>query len=90
MDSFFVYITVNCNNEIHDIGVTIDIMRRFQLIINIVDKSRGKACKLVYYEEYCTSEEATVRESQLKDFPDSLLKELIEENNPAFTNLIPN
>jgi predicted GIY-YIG superfamily endonuclease len=87
MDSFFVYITVNCKNEIQDIGVTIDINRRFHFI-NKKSQEFNKACKLVYYEEYCNSEEAINRENQLNNLHSSLLQELIKDNNPAYANLI--
>jgi predicted GIY-YIG superfamily endonuclease len=45
-------------------------------------------CKIVYYEEFDNSEEATRRENILLDLSKSLLKELISENNPMWVDLI--
>jgi predicted GIY-YIG superfamily endonuclease len=76
-----------CDNSIQDIGVSICLSRRLNLLNNNSISSRGDCCKLVYYEEYKSSEDAIKRETELKNISFSSLKKLIEENNPTLINL---
>jgi putative endonuclease len=49
--------------------------------------SRYNCDKLVYFEEFNTSEEATKRESQFKKWKREWKVELIEDMNPSWSDL---
>ena len=79
---FITYISYNSKRNEFQIGVTMNLQRRKKILCN-----QAPACKIVWYEEYENSEQATGRENELLDFPKELLKELVFETNPMLTDL---
>jgi predicted GIY-YIG superfamily endonuclease len=79
---FYTYIMLTGRKD-YQIGVTTSLVHRKKILC-----SHDPGCRVVYYEEYETSEEATRRENMLLELPQSLLKELIDETNPMRVNLI--
>ena len=47
-----------------------------------------KTCKVVYYEEFDNSEEASRRYKELASLPKMLLMELVNENNPLWVDVL--
>ncbi|MEE4259448.1 MAG: GIY-YIG nuclease family protein [Bacteroidales bacterium] len=88
MQSFYTYIAFSHDNTVLDIGVTIDLERRFRLLNQIHGKSGSTGCKLVYFEEFIESLEATNRENELRELPKKVIKQLVEDTNPMFVNLL--
>lgn len=88
MQSFYTYIAFSSENSILDIGVTIDLERRFRLLNQIHGKAVEQACKLVYFQEFSESLEATIRENELRELPKKAIKQLVEDTNPMFVNLL--
>jgi len=83
---YYVFIVYNKKNELSNIGVTIDMSRRMQLL----KFQKKKYCKVVYYEEYEDSKEATERENELNYLSKELIHELVTENNPMLIDLLKN
>ena len=52
--------------------------------------SEKSCCKIVYYESFDDSKEATNRETELLSFPKELIKILVLENNPLLLDLLEN
>jgi len=88
MESFFTYIAFYRDDTVIDIGVTVDLERRFRLLNQIHCKYDQQSCKLVYFEEFMESSKATKRENELLELPKKKLKQLVEEANPMFVNLL--
>jgi predicted GIY-YIG superfamily endonuclease len=80
---FYTYIVFHAEKKEYQIGVTTNLAHRKKILCG-----QDPQCRIVYYEEYESSEEATQRENVLLDLPKSLLKELIDENNPMRVNLV--
>lgn len=88
MSSYYTYIAFYKDNSILDLGVTIDLDRRFRLLNQIHCKQDQHTCKLVYFEEFTDSSNATKRENELLELPKKALKQLVAESNPMFVNLL--
>ncbi len=83
MSIFYTYIIYTKENKFYSLGVTSDMERRLKLL-----KSKNKKnTKLVYWESYENSSEATERENILQKFHPEILHQLVKENNPALTDL---
>ena len=80
---YYTYIIYDSKHSEFYIGVTLDLMRRRKIMYH-----QKPGCKIVYYEEFDNSEEATRRENILLNLSKSLLKELISENNPMWVDLM--
>jgi len=80
---FYTYVTYNAIKDKYVVGVTINLKRRKKILDNIFPGS-----KIVYFEEFETSEEATRYENELLDLPKNLLQELVKEINPMLVELI--
>lgn len=87
---FYVYIVTNKPNGTLYIGFTDDLTRRMR-------EHKSKACKgfaakynltsLVYFEEHLTSNDAFVRERQMKKWKREWKIKLIEELNSTWEDL---
>jgi len=85
---FYTYIAYFTDDTFQSVGVTIDLKRRFKLLNQIGSCKAKNSCKLVYYEEYQSSLEATNRENKLNELPEKALKILVENTNPMFVDLL--
>ncbi len=79
---YFTYVAYYPEKKDFRVGVTLNITRRKKILCNL-----SPDCKIVYYEEFETSKEATERENELLDLPKQLIKELVLENNPELCDL---
>jgi predicted GIY-YIG superfamily endonuclease len=84
MLTFYLYITYTFENRFNSLGVTSDLKIR----INLLKIQEKKTFKLVYWESYDKSEEATKRENFLQKFPPEILHQLVKENNPSLSDLL--
>jgi len=80
---YYTYIIYKNDNSLLHIGVTNDLSRRLKLI----KIKYTYCCKLVYYEEFTSSAEATNRENKLLQIHETLIEELVKETNPMLINL---
>ncbi len=88
MALYYTYIAFSSANKPHSIGVTNNIFRRFRLLNQRQENEQKGRCKLVYYEEFSSSNKATMRENELVSLPESLLRVLVEESNPMTVDLL--
>ncbi len=88
MITFFTYIAYFKDDTFQSVGVTTDLKRRFKLLNQIGTCKAENACKLVYYEEFQSSEAATNRENELNEISESELRKIIQNTNPMFVNLL--
>jgi len=80
---FYTYIIYNVQKEKYNVGVTVNLQRRKKILCH-----RLPGCKIVWYEEFDNSSEATRRENELLSLPKELLKELVLETNPMLVEII--
>jgi len=86
----FVYILTNSYNTVLYVGVTADLKKRiYEHKQNLVPGFTQKynVHKLVYFEPFESIEEAIAREKYLKGKKREYRKKLIEDINPAYTDL---
>lgn len=88
MTTFYTYIAYFKEDTFQSIGVTSDLKRRFKLLKQIGSKKQSSCCKLVYYEEFQSSDKATKRENELLELHETVLNELVEEANPMLVDLL--
>lgn len=81
---YYTYIAYNKSDVIRDIGTTNNLRRRCKLF----SLKYKNAYKIVYFEEFPNSKDATLREEELKKIHKSVIEELVTENNPMLINLI--
>ena len=90
MKSYYVYILASKKNGTIYIGFTDDLQRRIQ---EHKEKSvsgftaRYNVTKLVYFEEYESSDEAYIRERRMKKWKRAWKLKLIEKENPEWKEL---
>ncbi|ADY52883.1 Excinuclease ABC C subunit domain protein [Pseudopedobacter saltans DSM 12145] len=87
---YSVYIMTNRNNTVLYTGVTNDLERRIwehKFENGSKFTSLYKCHKLVYYEDYASVKEAIAREKQIKAGPRSKKLELINLENPNWSDL---
>jgi len=87
-----VYILASKRNGTLYIGVTSDLIKRvWQHMNDLVAgfTKRYGVHTLVYYELHADMAEALVREKQLKEWNRAWKIELIEKDNPGWTDLWP-
>lgn len=87
---YYVYIMSNWTNNTLYVGVTQDLQHRVgehkeKKLPGFTAKYNIK--KLVYYEEFDSAYEAIQREKQIKNWKRKWKEELIEKNNPHYTDL---
>lgn len=87
MAVFYTYIVYDKQDSLQGIGVTVDLRRRLKLL-NLINKVKDNNCKLVYYEEFSDSAQATTYEDELNEYSEEALRELIEDNNPILVDLL--
>jgi predicted GIY-YIG superfamily endonuclease len=80
---YYIYIAYNKENKLCNISITNNLSRRIKLL----RLNHNNFCKIVFYEEYETSELATEREDILSSLPEELIDELVKENNPLLIEL---
>ena len=88
--SFWVYILASMKRGTLYIGVTNDIARRLQEHRTSSANTfagRYRVFRLVYVEEFPTAYEAIRREKSLKKWPRQSKIELIERDNPTWSDL---
>ena len=90
MNSYYVYIITNADNNVLYIGVTNDLARRIyehknHLIKGFSDKYNLN--KLVFFEQTTDIESAINREKQLKNWHREWKQNLIAEQNPYWKDL---
>ena len=90
MKEFYVYITTNPDRTVLYTGVTNDLEKR----VNEHKSGSGsqftakyKICRLVYFEEYQSINDAIAREKQIKDGSRKKKITLIESKNPNWLDL---
>ncbi|MBQ3069247.1 MAG: GIY-YIG nuclease family protein [Clostridia bacterium] len=87
---YYVYILSNTSRSVLYIGVTNDLLRRvYEHKTEAVDgfTKRYHVHDLMYYEEYSYMQDAIAREKQLKRWTRAKKDALIEQLNPAHTDL---
>ena len=84
---YFVYIAYKDDNSLHSIGVTTNLKGRFRLLSHLKKKNLCN-CKLVYYESFESSYDATAREDKLNALPEILRYRLVESVNPLMVDLL--
>jgi len=87
---YFVYLMVNQRNTVLYTGITSDLFKRVNEHENKAVKGFTKKYnvdKLVHYEVYDTSQEAILREKQIKAGSRQKKINLIKKDNPNFRNL---
>lgn len=82
MQTYYTYIIYSERNKFHSLGVTADLKNRWEIL-----KKNNEKIKLVYWEVFDRSNEATARENILKQFPAEILNQLVKENNPTLADL---
>lgn len=90
MANFYVYILTNKPNGVLYIGLTNELERRLGEHKNKILKgftSKYNVDKLIYFEEFDTYEEAFLRERGLKKWNRDWKVQLIEKENPKWTDL---
>jgi putative endonuclease len=90
MKCYFVYILANKKHGTLYTGFTDDIRRRIHEHKGKIFEGFTKKCeidKLVYFETSLTSDEAKLREQQIKKWKRSWKIELIEKLNPEWKDL---
>jgi len=95
--TYFVYILASAKNGTLYIGITNDLQRRIlehrgELPVSNKKQSftqKYKVHKLVYFEEFSEVDEAIQREKRLKKWNRAWKIELIEKENPSWTDLYP-
>lgn len=91
MPSYWVYIVMNKGNTVLYVGVTNDLMRRlFEHRVGSDPKAfawRYQCWKLVHVEEFSMPSLAIAREKQLKNWRRKWKEELIEAENPKWSDL---
>ena len=86
---FYTYIAYYNDNNFHSVGVTNSLLRRIKILCQLPDTAaRKQSCKIVYYEEFDESKQATLRESELLKLPRQLVSELVLEANPMCIDLL--
>lgn len=92
MKTYYVYILSNKSKTLY-IGVTNDLKRRMfehkNKLVNGFTK-RYNLTKLVYFEVFNNSQDAIRREKQLKNWHRDWKINLINKNNPKWSNLSKN
>ncbi len=90
MGNFYVYILSNKPNGVLYIGLTNELERRLGEHKNKILKGftyKYNVDKLVYFEEFDTYDEAFARERRLKKWNRDWKVQLIEKENPKWTDL---
>jgi|TARA_B110000495_G_C22996400_1_gene587443 putative endonuclease len=90
MNHYYVYILTSKKNSVLYIGFTNDLSRRMKEHKSKVIKgftSKYNVEKLVYFEEYGNSNDAFLRERQLKKWKRLWKIELFEKENPEWNDL---
>lgn len=91
MNTYFVYILTNKNNTVLYTGFTDDIGRRVdehkQKVVSKSFTSRYNCDKLVYFESFESTQEAILREKQLKRYKRKWKENLINEENSEWKDL---
>lgn len=86
----YIYILASQKNGTLYIGKTEDLVKRiYEHKNNLVDgfTKKYQVHNLVYFEKYDQIEEASLREKRLKEWKRSWKVELIEKNNPTWSDL---
>jgi len=90
---YWVYIMTNKSNSVYYIGMTNNIRRRViehrSRIPPESFTSRYNVFKLIYTETYRSPIAAIRREKKLKRWKRAWKQALIEEENPAYEDLLP-
>lgn len=90
MKQYYVYIMASKKNGTLYIGVTSDLVKRiYEHKQNLADgfTKEYNVHSLVYYEQHNESEEAILREKQMKKWNRKWKIRLIEEKNPEWKDL---
>ncbi len=90
MKQYYVYILASQKNETLYVGVTSNLTKRvYEHKHNFIDGFTKKynVPDLVYYEHFSEVEEAILREKQIKKWNRKWKLRLIEEKNPAWSDL---
>lgn len=91
MITYFVYILSNKNNTVLYTGFTDDIVRRVdehkRKEVSKSFTSRYNCDKLVYFENFESTQEAILREKQLKRYRRKWKENLINEENSEWKDL---
>ncbi|PID93410.1 MAG: hypothetical protein CSA95_08010 [Bacteroidetes bacterium] len=83
---FYTYISFTDTHRLHDIGVTSNLQRRLKNL-NATKKAR-ESLKIVYYECFDNSRQASLKEDQWRLMSEKELISQVKNNNPLFINLV--
>ena len=87
---YYIYILTNTHNTTLYVGVTSNLLKRiYQHKHKVVDGFTKKynLCKLVYFEEFSSIEEAIKREKYLKGKTRRYKDSLVNSLNPGWSDL---
>ncbi|TSC92705.1 MAG: putative Endonuclease [Candidatus Berkelbacteria bacterium Licking1014_85] len=90
MKKYYVYILSNKKNGTLYIGITSNLIKRIWEHKNKIVKGftqKYSVDKLVYFEQFTSSEEAITREKQLKNWRRQWKINQIEKENPIWKDL---
>jgi len=80
---YFTYIAYNPHKDKFSIGVTINLQRRKKILCH-----NNEGCRMVYIDEFESSEKAIGRENELMNLSNGLLRKLIDQTNPLWLDLL--
>ncbi len=83
---YYAFIAYDHRNKLFTIGVTNDLKRRLKNI-NAIKKESGQV-KIVYYEAFDNSRQASLKEDQWELMTEKDLTRLVKSNNPLLIDLI--
>ena len=91
MNTYFVYILTNKNNTVLYTGFTDDIVRRVdehkRKVVSKSFTSKYNCDKLVYFESFESTQDALLREKQLKRYKREWKENLINDENSEWKDL---
>ncbi len=89
---YFIYLLVNANNKVIYVGMTNNLERRiFEHKNSLIEGFTAKynINKLVYFEETKDVTTAISREKEIKKWRREKKNALVEQTNPAWSDLSP-
>ncbi len=83
---YYAFIAYNHRHKLFTIGVTNDLKRRLKNINAI--KKDSEQVRIVYYEAFDNSRQASLKEDQWELMTEKDLTRLVKSNNPLLIDLI--
>lgn len=80
---YYTYIVYSPRHDRLLIGVTTHMERRKKILCHMLED-----CKWVYYEAFDSSREAILRENEWLTWSKTMIREMVDQNNPMWVDLI--